>query len=304
MQNPQPSLALSASPGNPTNHNWTVYNDSHDTMARITLTAGAGQAVSMNSLSLMAHGTGNDMADVRVVYLIGDQDNDGVYDAGDTILGYGMYTRDNGTIVFDVPNGYQINAAASATLLVAYDMKGGSAGSTYSFDIEAVSATGMATQEAAAVSGLPFASGVKTLVDYPQTTTTTTTIPSSDECQTDADCPQESCSNLAESTYACKLSPVTSLHICAATIESVQCCGSGDCGEGETCLLHACIPIEPELPWLGGRVNYVLLGETIAAVVGGALVLFLFMKNRRQTPWKGKREYESDWGKLRKKWKR
>jgi len=38
--------------------------------------------------------------------------------------------------------------------------------------------------------------------------------------------------------------------------------------------------------------------------VGAALAVFIFLKNRKRTPWKGKRDYEKEWRGLKEKWKR
>jgi hypothetical protein len=314
VEAPKPTLAVVAGTKNPSARNWPLDNQSHDTMLHFTLTAGASQAVGIQSLAIAASGTGNDLADVKVVYFIEDLNNNGIYDSGETILGYGIYTRDNGMISFEMAGGYELAAGASRAFLIVYDMKAGASGSTYSVDIMAISADGMATPEAATVSGLPLKSAVKTLGGPAASTTTTTTtaaaesttttLPGSDECQTDADCPIFSCSDLMKSSYVCKISPMTGMRVCAATIEAVQCCGDGDCAEGEACAEYACAASGFGFVWLGGEIDYVLLVESVVVVVGGALAIFLFLKNRKQTPWKGKRDYEKDWHGLKSKWKK
>jgi hypothetical protein len=314
VEAPKPTLAVVAGAKNPAARNWPLDNQSHDTMLHFNLTAGAAQAVNMQSLSVAASGTGSDLADVKVVYLIEDLNNNGLYDSGETILGYGIYTRDNGVISFEMAGGYELAGGASRAFLIVYDMKAGAAGSTYGVDILAISADGTATLEAATVSGLPLKSAVKTLGGPAASTTTTTTtvaaesttttLPGSDECQTDADCPIFSCSDLKKSSYVCKLSPMTGMRVCAATIEAVQCCGDGDCNEGEACAEYACAASSFGFVWLGGEIDYVLLAESVAVVVGSALAVFLFLKNRKQTQWKGKRDYEKDWRGLKSKWKK
>ena len=308
VETPKPTLAVVAGTKNPAARSWPLDNQSHDTMLHFNITAGAAQAVNMRSLSVAASGTGSDIADVKVVYLIEDLNNNGLYDSGETILGYGIYTHDNGVISFEMAGGYELAAAASRAFLIVYDMKAGAAGSTYSVDIMAISADGTATPEAATVSGLPLKSAVKTLGE-PAASTTTTTVPTTtttlrvDECQTDADCPIVSCSDLMKSSYVCKISPMTGMRVCAATIEAVQCCGDGDCNEGESCVEYACAASGFSFVWLGGEIDYVLLAESVAVVVGGALAVFLYLKNRKQ-PWKGKRDYEKDWRGLKSKWHR
>jgi hypothetical protein len=316
---PKPTLSLAAGTKNPAARNWPLDNQSHDTMLHFNLTAGAAQGVVMRSLAVAASGTGNDLADISVVQFLEDVNNNGLYNSGETVLGYGAYTRDNGVISFEMADGYELAAGASRAFLIVYDMKAGALGSTYSVDVMAISADGTATLEAATVSGLPMKSAMKTLGELaastttttvPATTTTaaaestTTTLPGSDECQTDADCPIVSCSDLKKSSYVCKLSPVTGMRVCAATIEAVQCCGDGDCNEGEACAEYACAASDFGFVWLGGEIDYVLLAESVAVVVGSALAVFLFLKNRKQTQWKGKRDYEKDWRGLKSKWKK
>jgi len=311
VQNPQPSLTFSAGAYNPAARNWPLGNSSHATMTQFNVTVAGAEEVKMYSFALIASGTGNDFTDVKVAYLVSDANANGAYDAGDGVLGYGVYTRDDGVINFEISGGYAIDAGASRALLMAYDMKAGASGSTYILDLTVVTANGTATNEPATVSGLPLKSAVMTLGETATTTTTsapstTTTTPSMDECQTDADCPMESCSNLQESDYSCKLNPTTGVRVCAATIESVQCCGDGDCGEGQACVTYACAPKGFSPVWLGGNADYALVIGATAAVIGGAAAVFLFIKNRKQTPWKGGGSYERDrlWSSLKDKWKK
>ena len=305
---PKPTLSVVAGTKNPSARSWPLGNQSHDTMLHFNLTAGTAQGVVMRSLAVAASGTGNDLADIGVVHFLEDVNNNGLYNSGETVLGYGAYTRDNGVISFEMAGGYELAAGASRAFLIVYDMKAGASGSTYSVDVMAVSADGTATLEAATISGLPLKSAAKTLGE-PAASTTTTTVPATtttlrmDECQTDADCPIVSCSDLKKSSYACKLSPMTGMRVCAATIEAVQCCGDGDCNEGEACAEYACAASGFGFVWLGGEIDYVLLAESVAAVVGGALAVFLYLKNRKQ-PWKGKRDYEKEWRGLKGKWRR
>lgn len=309
VQNPQPSLSVSAGTYNPAARNWPLGNGSHATMAQFNFTAAGAEEVKVYSLAVIASGTGNDFTDILIAYLVSDANANGAYDAGDSVLGYGMYTRDDGVINFEISGGYAVGTSESRALLVAYDMKAGASGSTYVIDVTSMTANGTATNEPAAISGLPFKSAALTLGEpaaATTTTSTTTTTPSMDECQADADCPVESCSELQESEYSCKLSPSTGVRVCAATIESVQCCGDGDCGEGYVCEAYACATKGFSPVWLGGDANYALvIGATFAVIVGAAAV-FIFLKNRKQTPWKSGGTYERDrlWSNLKDKWKR
>jgi len=308
---PKPTLAVAAGSHNPAARNWPLDDHGHATMLHFNLTTGAAQGVSLQSLAISASGTGNDLADINVVYFVEDPGNDGTYGSGDSIVGYGIYTRDDGVITFDIAGGYELQPAESRAFVIAYDMKAGSSGSTYAVDVTAITANGTATYEPATVSGLVLKSATMTLGEpLPSTTTTiesttTTTIAASgDQCQTDADCPVVSCSDLKKSTYSCTPSATTGLRVCAATIESVECCGDGDCVEGYACAGYACVTIGFHPVWLGGEIDYLLLGGSVVVVVGAALAVFVFLKNRRRTPWKGKRDYEREWRGLKEKWKK
>ena len=56
----------------------------------------------LESITLQASGTGNDAADVSTVRLWADVDGDGSVSAGDTELGTGSYSADNGVLQLSI----------------------------------------------------------------------------------------------------------------------------------------------------------------------------------------------------------
>jgi hypothetical protein len=314
LQNPQPSLAVAPGAENPSDSNWPVGNASHVTVMQFTLTGGASQDVSVSSITFFASGTGDDAADVRVAYLVEDVNGDGAYNTGDAMLGYGTYSMNDGLIDL-LSSAYTVPVNTARKMLLAYDMADGAYGSTYVATLAIVDANGAATNEPAQMSGIPLKSSTLTLggAAAPSTTTTMTSVTSTtsgimpnDECAADSDCPVESCTSLQMSRYACKVSPSNGLHICAATIESVQCCGNGDCGTDETCTGNLCAPTGLQLVWFGGNANYLMFGVIVVVVIGTAAAVFFIITNKQRghTPWKTDVDYERDWRRLRDKWKK
>ena len=90
-------------------------------MLRFRLTSNSG-STRLNSITLRASGNGNDAADITVVRLWADVDGDGSVSSGDTELGTGSYSSDNGVLQL------QLNAVSDFSIpsgdsdyLVTYD---------------------------------------------------------------------------------------------------------------------------------------------------------------------------------------
>ncbi|MEM7804570.1 MAG: thrombospondin type 3 repeat-containing protein [Pseudomonadota bacterium] len=90
-------------------------------MLRFRLTSNTG-STRLNAITLRASGTGNDAAEVIAVRLWADADGDGSVSSGDTEIGTGNYSSDNGVLQlslntashFDIPSG-------DSDYLVTYD---------------------------------------------------------------------------------------------------------------------------------------------------------------------------------------
>jgi hypothetical protein len=89
---------------------------------QIELLAGTIEDVTLDSLTITATGNANDAADFTGVDLYIDTDGDATVDAGETLLGSGSYSVDDGTIVFS-SLGLNIPSGGSRNVLVAYDIE-------------------------------------------------------------------------------------------------------------------------------------------------------------------------------------
>jgi len=88
-------------------------------MLRFQLTSNTSD-VTLDDLALTASGTGNDGADVRDVKLWVDTDADGTLGAGDTQIGRGTYSSNDGTLVIRMAAPYRLDAGMT-DFIVSYD---------------------------------------------------------------------------------------------------------------------------------------------------------------------------------------
>jgi len=82
--------------------------------------------VTLTSLTLTASGSGNDNTGIGTVSLYADNNNNGIVDGGDTLLGTGTYSGNNGTVVFNFTNSVPSNG--NKTYLVVDSFTGGANG--------------------------------------------------------------------------------------------------------------------------------------------------------------------------------
>ena len=90
---------------------------------------GSGSA-NINNLTLTAAGSGNDLTGIASVNVYLDNNNDGVFDAGDTPLANGTFSADNGTVVINL--GDSIPPGGTNTYLVTYTFSSTAAAGNYS----------------------------------------------------------------------------------------------------------------------------------------------------------------------------
>ena len=172
VETPVPTLDLSLGPNTPPNHDWNLGNNSDNVMLQMKLAAGPVEDVKINSIALVASGTGDDKNGINFASLISD-DGNGVYDQGDTLLSFGKYIKDDGVLVLNLEN-YVIPANKTAYMLVIYSMSNFSShGSTYNFQVASVSATGANSGVSVRPTGLPITSATKTVIAATNATTTT-----------------------------------------------------------------------------------------------------------------------------------
>jgi hypothetical protein len=134
-------------------------------------------AATLTGLTLTAAGGGNDQTGIDSVRVYLDEDNDGVADAGETILGSTTYNGNNGTtsIVLDL----EIPAASGLNLLVLYDFDPAAPDGSYQALMNAGSLSGTSESGSIQVTGLPVAGAIITILHATFTpTSTATAIPS------------------------------------------------------------------------------------------------------------------------------
>ncbi|MHC5079793.1 MAG: CFI-box-CTERM domain-containing protein [Planctomycetota bacterium] len=98
-------------------------------MLQIRLSTGPNEAVKLNGITIRGSGTGDEVVDVSAVTLYLDADGDGQKTAVDTLLGTGLYTQNDGDVVFQGSGGSALVSLAAndaVDLLVLYSF-GGSA---------------------------------------------------------------------------------------------------------------------------------------------------------------------------------
>jgi predicted phage tail protein len=107
----------------------TVQPGTTDQVAtQINLVASSIEGVDITSLRVWGVGSGDEQMDLALVTLVYDADGNGVNGLGDSTIGTGTYTSNNGTVTFTFSPVFNIPAGASAKFLVIYDFQGGIAG--------------------------------------------------------------------------------------------------------------------------------------------------------------------------------
>ena len=177
---PFPTLSVSLGANTSADHNWNSTDVSENVMIQMKLTAGAYEGVTINSLGIIASGTGDDKTGISIIRLIKDSNNNGLYDSTDSMIGYSQsappYFKDNSFATTTVANGYTVAANTTVNMLVVYTMSNSNSnGDTFSFQVASVTAVGATSGQAVTVSGLPINSAVKTVISQSAITTTTTT---------------------------------------------------------------------------------------------------------------------------------
>jgi hypothetical protein len=144
-------------------------------MTQLVLRAGSVEGADVSSLTLTASGTGNDSAEIAAVHLLRDNNADGAYDAGDTLLASGVYSADDGTVVFGGLT-LTVPAASQVTLLVIQDISAGAAQGTFRTGVAQatdVTTTGAVSSVPLTVNGTPAHGNAVTVEPVPVVVTPT-----------------------------------------------------------------------------------------------------------------------------------
>ena len=173
---PAPVLYVSVGENSSSDHDWNLTEETGgNVMLQLKLRTSNLEPVTVNSLSLLASGTGDDENGIKYVQVVLDVDRDGVYDVGESRLAYGNYLKDNGVLNLVLTGKNQIPANSTRYFLILYMIsESASVGDTFKFDILSIDAVGSSGQKAV-VDGLYITSATKTITGAAPTTTTTTT---------------------------------------------------------------------------------------------------------------------------------
>lgn len=185
---PRPVLYVSKGENDTDGHNVDISADKTLIMMQLKLEPAAG-SIRIDSLSLTAMGSGDEVGDIAYVTLVDDRDTDGAYTTEDRLLAYSNYFIDNGIVMLEIQDGKTINNVSY--MLIVYELKDPANEDTFSFDIVNIHAEAAATGESTDVYTLPIKSGLFTITGSSVTTTTvandtntTTTTVASNETTT------------------------------------------------------------------------------------------------------------------------
>ena len=132
--------------------------------------AGHAGKVDVSGVTLKASGTGNDKTDISAVTVYLDENESGLIDTGEPLLGAGAYDADDGTctITFTSPATVPSPTIWGIYFVVAYTLNiGVQPDKTYKFELESVRATIAGTGTGVMTYGLPVASCTKNVIATP-----------------------------------------------------------------------------------------------------------------------------------------
>lgn len=118
---PVPTLTIAIGANSPPGGTTYSRGQTLRPMLQFVATAGASEPVRMTALTLNASGTGNDQTGVVSVKVYLDSNGNGQFDTGETLVGSGTYSADNGTLTITFGTPQVIVAGAPRTYLVTYD---------------------------------------------------------------------------------------------------------------------------------------------------------------------------------------
>jgi len=176
---PRPTIDVSVGDKSPADHTQNVnVNGSETLMFQLKLSAGNFTDIGITNVIIQAGGSGNDVTGVNSVKLIKDDNENGIFDASENILGVDKFDKDNGYIEFNF-NKFVITAKNNASFIFIcnFNDSADENGSFY-FDVIHIKGEGLYSKELAVINGLPIRSATVNLknVKLEETTTLPTTI--------------------------------------------------------------------------------------------------------------------------------
>lgn len=146
-------------------------------MLQIQMTDPGGSAAVLNSVTLTASGSGNDASGVSSVSLYRDSNNNGVVDAGDTLLASGSYPSDNGSLTLNFSS--TIVPFGTVNLLVAYNFNAGALPGSYQVNVTSnasLSGTDNGNGQPLSFTGAPIGGAVIMIATATSTPTASSTV--------------------------------------------------------------------------------------------------------------------------------
>ena len=160
------SLRMSTGANNPSA---TTEPNNADGIAvlQLLLAASTREDLSISEVTFTGSGTGHDQNDISQIRLYVDANGDGAYQTGETELGSGTYSADNGTVTFSGLS-RTVSAGSTERWLLVYDLNGtASNGETLIANLNAnadITCTGDTTGGGVTAQGsAPYAGGTKTI---------------------------------------------------------------------------------------------------------------------------------------------
>lgn len=122
-------------------HFWWPTLGLHNEMLSLSLSTASSSDINLQSIDLLASGTGDDASDIAVVNVWVDNNANGTVDVEDTLIGSSVYPVDDGLTTINLEPYPVISASQNLSMLISYSMASAAlAGSSYRFEI--VNATG------------------------------------------------------------------------------------------------------------------------------------------------------------------
>jgi len=164
---PVPTLTVSKGPHSPSDHTWNLTNTSDNVMLQLKLEA-SNEDVRIDTIALSASGSGDDENGVKLLRLIRENNNNSVFDTGESLIGYGIFARDNGLLTLSLVSDNIVSSGSIVYMIFIYTMDSDvSEGDTFSFSIIDIGAVGATSGDSATISGLAITSAVKTISGAP-----------------------------------------------------------------------------------------------------------------------------------------
>lgn len=153
-------------------------SDSHNEMLSMWVSADPTEDVQWDTATLQAYGAGNDALDIAAVNVWIDENDDGRVDAGDLLIGSGVYPIDDGQVTISLGTPppppiapIVIPAGGRISVLISYSMATPTSlpGSDYWLEVTGVTGTGVTSTLPVPIYGLPMWSNAKILAPEPVT---------------------------------------------------------------------------------------------------------------------------------------